>query len=158
MRFQFNKIIYKLSKEDKKKVVKTLNEQFGIQEIDGELIKIGNERIRLFTGELTEKEYEAIIETIRLEGIGLAIIKEEKEEFRITIEATQIFGEQATKSVYQLNDEDLSLWMHGEDLQKHNEKKGFVIVKHNEDFLGMGKIGAEKVSNYIPKERRLKHR
>ena len=158
MKFQFNKIIYKLSKDDRKKVVKTLNEQFGISEIKGELIKIGSERIRLFTGELTEKEYEAIMEAVRLEGIGLAILKEEKEEFRITIEAAQVFGEQATKNIYQLNDQELSPWMHGEDLQKHNEKKGFVIVKHNQDFLGMGKLGAEKVSNYIPKERRLRHK
>lgn len=36
-------------------------------------------------------------------------------------------------------------------------KKGFVIMKYKDDFLGTGKASENKITNFIPKIRRLKH-
>ena len=154
----FNAIIHKLTKAERKELLEKLKEQYGIKEIDGELIKIGAERIRLFTGELEEKEYESILSTIWIEGIGVSILKEEKDGWRISIEGAQALKEQITKNISELEDKNLGPWMHGEDIQQKNEQKGFVVMKNKNDLLGAGKLGAEKVSNYIPKERRLKHK
>jgi len=36
-------------------------------------------------------------------------------------------------------------------------KKGFLIMKYKDDFLGTGKASENKIGNFIPKNRRLKH-
>ena len=155
MNYQFNTIIHQLKDKEKKEIFEKLNEQFGISKIEGALFRIGAERIRLFTGELTEKELNAFLEHIRIEGIGVSILKEERGEIRLSIEGVQILGSQATKNIFQLRDEQLESWMHGEDIQQKNEQKGFVIMKYKDDFLGSGKLSAEKISNFVPKPRRL---
>ena len=37
-------------------------------------------------------------------------------------------------------------------------KKGFVIMKCEDDFLGTGKASENKIGNFIPKNRRLKYK
>lgn len=37
-------------------------------------------------------------------------------------------------------------------------KKGFIIIKNNQDFLGSGKASEEKIGNFIPKSRRLREK
>jgi NOL1/NOP2/fmu family ribosome biogenesis protein len=155
MKPQINTIIHQLSAKEKKELLEKLNEKFGISKIKGILFKIGAERIRLFTGELTEKELNAFLENIRIEGIGVSILKEEKGELRLSIEGAQLFGSQVSKNILQLKDNQLEPWMYGEDILQKNERRGYILVKHNEDFLGSGKLGAEKISNFVPKPRRL---
>ena len=36
--------------------------------------------------------------------------------------------------------------------------KGFVIIRYKDEFLGTGKASEEKISNFIPKNRRLKEK
>jgi NOL1/NOP2/fmu family ribosome biogenesis protein len=155
MKQDINDIIYKLSEAEKMEIIGKLKDQFGIKTIQGALFRVGAERIRLFTGELTEKELKAFVQNIRIEGIGVSILKEEKGELRFSIEGSQLIGKQATKNILQIKGEQLESWMHGEDISQKNEQRGFVIIKHNQDFLGCGKLGAEKISNFVPKPRRL---
>jgi NOL1/NOP2/fmu family ribosome biogenesis protein len=135
---------------------KTLNKQFGIKKIDGKLIRAGEERIRIFTGELSENELINIQKFIRIEGIGLYIAKEERGEIRLSIEGSQILGGQSTKNTYELKDNQVQQWMEGADIMQKNDEKRWVIIKNKDDFLGSGRMSAEKISNHIPKPRRLK--
>jgi len=48
--------------------------------------------------------------------------------------------------------------MKGQELNLKSGKKGFVIMKYNDDFLGSGKASEEKIGNFIPKTRRLKEK
>lgn len=85
--------------------------------------------------------------------------KNEYGEIRLSIEGSQILGKQITKNIFQLqNEEQLQQWMQGQDLQIKNEDKGIVVVKFKNEFLGSGKKSAEKISNFIPKNRRLKEK
>lgn len=184
-----------LSKQETEKIIEKLNSQFGINEIPGKLIKTGKEKIFLYTGDLNQKEINKIIEIARIEGIGLYIAKQEenREEIRLTLEGAHIFEKQITKNTVEVDEEQASIWMHGNEIlfsdiekdskeklnsrdskewvagelaagqfnkipSEFNRPKGYVIIKHKNDFLGTGKASEEKITNFIPKSRRLKER
>jgi len=48
--------------------------------------------------------------------------------------------------------------MQGSELQITTGKKGYIIIKYKNDFLGTGKASENKITNFIPKNRRLKYK
>jgi len=151
------------SEKERKAILDLLNSQFGIKEIPGMLIKIGVERIFLFQGSLNENQLRQLEETVPIERAGVYFAKtftdkKGEEQIRLSIEGSQILSNQATKNIFELDDKLLQEWMEGRDLQFKSGKKGFLLMKHKEDFLGTGKASEDKISNFIPKSRRLKSR
>lgn len=149
-----------LDKNEKERFIQQLNNQFGIKEIPWRIAKLGKERIILFSGEISDKEIFKLDEFSRLEGVGLyfAKIDEKTKDIRLSIEGTQLLKNQITKNIFELDDKQAEQWMMGQELNITTGKKGFFIMKFKEDFLGTGKISAEKISNFIPKSRRLKYK
>ncbi len=148
-----------LKEKETKEILEKLEEQFGIKEIPGILIKIGSERIFLFRGEATLREIGEIDKTAFIERAGVYIGKifTPTDEIRLSIEGTQIFREQITKNIFTLeNEEDYEKWMNGQELNIKTGMKGFLIIKYKDDYLGAGKASEEKIGNFIPKNRRLK--
>jgi NOL1/NOP2/fmu family ribosome biogenesis protein len=146
------------SKKEKQEIERKLKEQFGVNEIPGVLIKSGKDRIFLFTGKISENEINRISKEVPIERTGLYFARIVDDFPKLSIEGTQILKEQIKKNIFELNKEQLNNWMNGRDLQIKTGKKGFFIMKHNGDFLGCGKISVEKISNFIPKSRRLKNK
>ncbi len=148
------------NKQEKEKFIKKLNEQFGIKEIPFELAKLGKERIMAFSGELSEKEILELDRIARIEGIGVyfAKIDENTKEIRLSIEGVQLMQEQITKNIFELDEKQAEQWMMGQEINITTGKKGFYIMRYKNDFLGTGKISIEKISNFIPKSRRLKYK
>jgi len=64
-------------------------------------------------------------------------------------------GPNATKNVVQIDSLQVKQWFNGEDLEINEDYDGFVIIKHNNDFLGTGKYKDGKVLNYVGKGRRV---
>lgn len=135
-----------------------LNKQFGITKIPGKIIKRGKEKIFLFTGNITEKDFRTIEYKTFIERTGTYIAKEIDEEYRLSIEGSQIFKNQITKNIIEINKEEMNTWMHGSEILKETRIKGFVAIKYKNDMLGCGKASKEKITNFIPKSRRLKHK
>ena len=48
--------------------------------------------------------------------------------------------------------------MMGSELNIKSGMKGFVIMKYKDELLGTGKASEEKISNFIPKNRRLREK
>jgi len=139
------------------KIVDKLNEQFGIKGVTGTLIKRGKERIFLYTGNLEAKEIHGISKFNFLERVGVYFAKEnEFGELRLSIEGSQAIKNQATKNVLELTQDEMNTWMCGHELIKETGLKGPVLMKYKEDMLGTGKASKDKISNFIPKSRRLK--
>jgi len=138
------------------KILKQLQEQFGIKKIPDNILRTGKERIVLFTGDL--KLLEKLEKISRVEGIGNYVAKEERGEIRLSIEGTHIFKNQITKNIFELNEQQLKDWMHGSELNIKTNKNGFVVIKYKDDFLGTGKASENKITNFIPKIRRLKYK
>lgn len=136
--------------------MKILNHQFGIKEIPWTLAQLGKERIIIFSGDLSEREILNIDQVAHIEGVGLYFAKEQIEGIRLSIEGSQLMKEQITKNIFELNEKQSEEWMMGQDLNIKSENRGFFIMKYKDDFLGTGKFSAEKISNFIPKSRRLK--
>ena len=146
-----------LNEKEKQEILKKLNRQFGIKEISGIISMRGKERLFLFQGNLTPEKIKQLERArINLERLGVYFAKPVAEKIRLSIEGTHIFKNQITKNIFELDDEQAELWMKGNELNISTGKNDFVVIKHNGNFLGCGKASAEKITNFIPKNRRLK--
>jgi len=145
-----------LNINEKKKIEKSLKEQFGITEIKGLLVKRGEERIFLFQGNLSPKEIIELEKTIPLERVGIYFAKIIRDEPKLSIEGAQILKDQIKKNIFELNKEQAEQWMSGQELNIKTGKRSFLIMKYKDDLLGCGKASEEKITNFIPKSRRLK--
>ena len=149
-----------LNQQEKNNIIGKLNEQFGVEQLQGILLMFGKEKLYLFSGSLSEKELEKLIEITNIEKTGFyfAKIDERTGDIRLSIEATQLLQNQIKKNIFELDDRQVNDWMSGSELLIKTNLKGFVIIKHKKDFLGSGKASENKIGNFIPKERRLKKR
>ncbi|MEM4318492.1 MAG: hypothetical protein QW244_01515 [Candidatus Pacearchaeota archaeon] len=92
---------------------------------------------------------------------GFYLGKLEHGGFRLSFDATQLFATQIKKFI-SINDDEFAKWMQGLSLKKEKKEakeEGFIVLKHNNDFLGCGLIKKNKyikILNYTPKERRIK--
>ena len=150
--------IHILSQHETQQILEKLQEQFGINEIPGILLRIGQERIFLYQGSLSEKEIKEIENTIYIERLGVYFAKEQEDGIRLSIEGAQILKEQINKNIFEINDEQLDSWMKGNELNISLGKRCFVIMKYKDDFLGTGKASENKITNFIPKNRRLREK
>ena len=149
-----------LNKKEKAEIEKTLNQQFGIKKIEGSILQRGAERLFLYQGNLNVKEIQELEKTLPIERIGVYFAKliPGQDQIRLSIEGTQIFKNQITKNIFELNKEQAKEWMHGRELLIKTGKKDFLIMKYKDDFIGCGKASEEKITNFIPKNRRLKEK
>jgi len=144
-----------LKSTHKKKILKQLKEQFGIKKLPYLLIKFGKEKIKLYSGSLSKQELIILDKNLRIENIGLYAIKQEKDNLRLPLDGTQILKSQINKNILDIDDKQAKDWLKGDDLQIKSDKN-FKILKNQNEFLGCGKSTGEKITNFVPKERRVK--
>lgn len=144
------------NKTEKEKFIKLLEEQFGIKEIPGQIARFGKERIMLFSKEISEKDIQILDKVSRIEGIGVYFAKEHPDGIRLSIEGTQLLKNQITKNIFELNEKQAEEWMLGQELSVQTEKRGFFVIKFKEDLMGTGKVSENRITNFVPKSRRLK--
>jgi NOL1/NOP2/fmu family ribosome biogenesis protein len=158
-------IVKIINDKERKQIENILKKQYGITSLNFPfLIKSGHEKILAYTGGLGIREINKLSAFANIEQIGLYLGKEDTLGIRLSIEGSQIFGKQGQikNSILELNNIQSFEWMSGQDLEIGKDSKidkpGLLIIKHKDDFLGTGKAStqAKKISNFIPKERRLK--
>lgn len=94
---------------------------------------------------------------LRVNSIGLYFAQVKEDQFRLSVEGSQMIGRIATKNVVEISQEQAKQWFRGEDVDTElKENSGFVILKHNKDFIGCGKIKEGKILNFLSKIRRVK--
>jgi len=145
-----------LDHKEKEEIQKALEKQFGIKKIPGELIKKGEEKIFLFQGNMISKQIKEIEELTPIERIGVYFAKDQGGEIRLSIEGTHLLKEQIKENIFEMNEEQVQDWIRGRELNIKTGKRQFLVMKYKEDFFGCGKASAEKITNFIPKTRRLK--
>jgi len=144
-----------LNSKDKKKLLKVLVDQFGIEALpDGVYIQNSKGKV-LYINRDVEK---VLDEKLFIDSLGLYIGAWLIDGFRLSIEGAQLFGPSAKKGYIELSDEESVLWMKGQDMPWKGED-GVMIVKHKDDTLGCGKVKTSDkgtvLLNYTPKSRRL---
>lgn len=147
-----------LNAKEKKTVENKLYGQFGVPEISDKIIMRGKDKMFLFSGSFNEHQIKKLEKITLIERIGayFAKIDERTKDIRLSIEGSQIIGPEVKKNIFEINEEQTQEWMKGRELRIRTGKKGFLILKYKNDFLGTGKASEEKIGNFIPKSRRLK--
>jgi len=147
----------------KKKIIEcVLN--LGIKKIHYLLLKSGHERIRAFSGDLSNDELLKIWSILPIEGVGLYFGKEQidrkngRREVRLSLDALHVLKEQISGNIVFLNEEQEEKWFAGKDIDLNEiNLRGFVAVfsEQDKDIIGTGKISADGkiLFNYLPKER-----
>jgi NOL1/NOP2/fmu family ribosome biogenesis protein len=146
------KIIYST---EKKKILAQINEQYGISELPYLLLRFGEDKIRIYSGSLSNDELNTLAANLNIENIGLYFAKQEKDGIRLTLDGIQVLKEQITKNILELTDKQADDWLRGNDLDIKTDR-GFKILKNSNEFLGCGKSTGERIANFMPKERRIK--
>lgn len=147
--------IHFIKTPQKRKIIEKLNMQFGISDLPYLLIESGKEKIRAFSGHLSKEEIAKISDIANIEVMGLYLLKEENNEFRLSMDASLLLSEQITNNVIEINDEQFQKWIRGFDLELEKPRAVYVI-KYKDDFLGCAKSNETTLFNYVPKDRRLK--
>ena len=147
------------NEHERERIIRTLNQQFGIKDVPFILAKLGKERIVAFSGDISNREILNIDEVAHIEGIGLYFAKEEMDGIRLSIEGSQLMKEQIKKNIFELDSKQAEQWMMGQEINIDASdpiQKGFFVMKFKNDFLGTGKISNNRITNFVPKPRRLK--
>ena len=147
-----------LSKKEKAELATQLEKQFGIKNAEGIFLMRGQERIFLFQGSLTEKQIKELENVVPVERVGVYFGKNINGQIRLSIEGTQMLKNQITKNIFELDDKQIELWMKGQEVLIETGKNDFLVMKYKDNFLGCGKASEKKITNFIPKNRRLREK
>ncbi|NPA80012.1 MAG: hypothetical protein GXO29_03045 [Thermotogae bacterium] len=101
---------------------------------------------------------EDVPELKHINRMGLRFARGGAENPKLTTAVIQIFGRHATRNTVSLDDEQLSRYLRGEDVEVGEVpgvERGQVIVMYGEDALGSGLYDGRRVKNQIPKARRI---
>lgn len=144
-----------IKSNEKKRILEQLNEQFGIKKIPHLLVRFGKEKIRAFSGSLSSDELRTLDKYLRVETVGVYIAKQHPDGIRLTIDGVGIFKDQVCKNVLEVDDNEAKEWFKGNDLIIELDR-GFKVLKNDGELIGCGKSTGEKITNFTPKERRVK--
>ena len=142
-----------LNSKETKEILKLIEEQWGAKlKLDYTFAKNNKNRGFIINKDISKIDFSKL----RINSIGMYFCDLEN-EIRLSIEGSQIIGPKATKNVVEINGEQVKQWLKGEDLEIEDKSNcsGFVIIKHENDFLGTGKYKENKILNYVGKSRRI---
>lgn len=142
-----------LNSKEIKQILEMIEKQWGAKiKLDYGFLKNNKNRVFVISKGISKID----TSKLRLNSVGMYFCEQDKLGIRLSIEGSQIVGPKATKNVVELNEEETRKWFRGEDLEKEcKDCNGFVILKHNKDFLGTGKYSNGRILNYVGKTRRI---
>lgn len=146
-----------ISSSEKKRIVKRLDEQFGIGKLNFLFARFGKNKIRAYSGSLSREEVQNLDKKTRIEIFGVYAINENENQLRLNLDFIHLIKDKITKNILELDKKGADLWLRGQDVDVGEEKgNGFKIIKFGEDFIGCGRVVQGILKNYMPKERRIR--
>ena len=143
-----------LKKKEVKELIASFKEQWGFSgELTYAFLQSVKDKMYIVNHDIDRID----LSKLRIDKVGLyfcTIVNQN--EMRLSIEGSQIIGPRATKNIVELDYVEMKEWLQGLDIVKEVDARGFVILKHGNDYLGSGKVKDGKIFNYIPKARRIK--
>jgi len=131
-----------LEKKNKKTFLQLLKKQFGFEDkLDYAYLTNNKNKIFIVNRDIAEID----LNKIRINSAGLYIAEFKNNEVRLSIEGSQLIGKKAKKNIIELNEKQAREWLKGKDIELKAKEKGFVILKHNKDYLGSGKVKEDKI-------------
>jgi len=143
-----------LNRKKIKEILALIKKQWGA-DFKTELAFLMNTQNKIFL--VNREVFNLNLEKLRINSIGLYFGELKNNELRLSIEGSQLIGNDAKQNLIEINETKAMQWLKGEDIGIKGNYKGFVIIKHKNDFLGTGKYKDGKVLNFVPKARRFKY-
>ncbi len=143
-----------LNRKKIKEILALIKKQWGA-DFKTELAFLMNTQNKIFL--VNREVFNLNLEKLRINSIGLYFGELKNNELRLSIEGSQLIGNDAKQNLIEINETQAMQWLKGEDIGIKGNYKGFVIIKHKNDFLGTGKYKDGKVLNFVPKARRFKY-
>jgi len=150
-----------LDNAKKKKIIEKLNYEYGIEKLPYLLIRSGKDKIRIYSGNFSKEELNELGKGLNVELLGISFLRPDQETYRISFDTINIpqIKNQITKNIIEIPDNQITEWFKGNSLE--NTKKidlnsKFVVIKNNNDLLGVAKGNQDTIFNYVPKERRVR--
>ena len=147
-----------LSKRETKIVEKILEKNYGakLDFSNAVLAKTSEEKIWVVAKDIKGLD----ISKLKVISAGLYLGRlKANNKIILSIEGCQLVGKYATRNIAILNEAEAKKFVQGMDADVEKsvdcEERNFVLVKHENDFLGSGKFLANRVENLISKGRRL---
>ncbi len=145
-----------LNAKEKKEFLKVLESQWGFsKKMEYAFLMSPKEKVYLIHRDLEKVD----TSRLRVDTLGVYFAEFRNGEIRLSIEGSQIIGKDCSKNVVELSREQMRSWLKGKDLEEGIPEgegyRGFVILKHENDFLGTGKLKEGKITNFVPKTRRI---
>jgi|TARA_B100001964_G_C14169416_1_gene570726 NOL1/NOP2/fmu family ribosome biogenesis protein len=139
-----------LNTREQKPIYSLLKSQFGFsKKLEYAFLLSEKEKIYIANKEV----FEIDMKKLNVSSVGMYFGELRNDELRLSIEGSQLIGSEALKGVVEVDDP--TGWMSGLDIPYDGSEKGFVLIKHGDDYLGCGKVVDGKVLNYVGKVRRI---
>jgi NOL1/NOP2/fmu family ribosome biogenesis protein len=142
-----------LNKKEVKNIFSIIKKQFDA-DVKLNYVFLINNKNRLYI--VNKEVFDINIDKLKINSFGLYFGEFRGDGLRLSIEGSQLIGPKAKKNVLELDNKQAREWLKGYDSSLKSKEKGFVIIKHKNDFLGCGKVVENKILNYVPKTRRLR--
>ena len=142
-----------LNKKQIRAILKIIKEQWGAGlEPEHAFLMSPKNKIYIVNKDISKIDFSKL----NINNVGLYFGELTKNhEFRLSIEGSQIVGKSAKKNIVELNKNQARKWFRGEDIETEQQAMGFVILKHDGDFLGCGRLIKGRILNYVAKARRV---
>jgi len=141
-----------LNKKEIKEILNLIEKQWNAK-LKLDYVFLRNNKNRVF---IVNKDISKIdLSKLRINSFGMYFCEIDRIGIRLSIEGSQIVGTKATKNIIEINEKQTKQWLKGEDLEIEGNYSGFLILKHQNYFLGSGKFKENKVLNYVGKSRRI---
>ena len=141
-----------LNKKEQKDIISCLKKQWGFEdELDYVFVLNEDEKIYIVNNEAKHVD----LSKLRVNALGSYFGRIDRDGFRLSIEGAQMIGPFAKKGILELGKDEVKDWMKGIDIDRDMPEKGFLIMKHGDDYLGCGKAIEGRIMNFVPKIRRL---
>lgn len=150
-----------LDKGKKKELLKEL-EIYGIEKLPYLIVRWGK-RLRIFSGSIDKDTIFLLLRKINIDSIGLYFASQE-DGIRLSLDAAHLLEEQIKNGILEISEEQAQQWFKGKDVELNESQKKeiesfkgkFIIIKNNGYIVGVGKKSFYGISNFLPKERRVK--
>ena len=142
-----------LNSKEIKNIFELIEKQWGAKlKLDYAFLQNQKDRVFIVNRDISKIN----LEKLRINSIGMYFCEIDRIGIRLSIEGSQIVGPKAAKNIVEINEEQAKKWLKGEDLEIEGKNlSGFIILKHNNYFLGTGRFKEGKILNYVGKERRI---
>ena len=144
-----------LNSKDRKLILKDLHEMFGIESLPDVVYFCFNKKEKVYIA--TREIFDMQRDELRVNMFGMYFGTIMKDGFRLSLEGLTYVKDQITKNIFELTKKQFEEWILGGDIEVENEKdeNTYLIMKYEQDFVGVGKLKNKNILNYLPKSRKL---